>query len=60
MYGMTTNRKEFLKMMKLKILCDVAMQCYHLIKAMRPHIAVIENKEKACKIIDIAVLGDCR
>ena len=42
------------------ILCNFNIQCDHVIESQRPDIVVVLKKEKECKIIDIAVPGDCR
>ncbi|CAB4008758.1 Hypothetical predicted protein [Paramuricea clavata] len=44
----------------VKILWDFNIQCDHVIECRRPDIVVVLKKEKECKIIDIAVPGDCR
>ena len=45
----------------LKILWDFNIQCDHVIECQTPDIVVmVLKKEKECKIIDIAVPGDCR
>ena len=44
----------------VKILWDFNIQCDHVIESRRPDIVVVLKKEKECKIIDIAVPGDCR
>ena len=46
----------------VKILWDfnIRIQCDHVIECRRPDIVVVLKKEKECKIIDIAVPGDCR
>ncbi|CAB4027853.1 Hypothetical predicted protein [Paramuricea clavata] len=44
----------------VKILWDFNIQCDHAIECRRPDIVVVLKKEKECKIIDIAVPGDCR
>ena len=43
-----------------KILCDFSIQSDHVIEARRPDLAVVDKKEKSCKIIDFAVPGDKR
>ena len=43
-----------------KILWDFSIQTDHVIEARRPDLAVVDKKEKSCKIIDFAVPGDSR
>ena len=43
-----------------KILWDFSIQSDHVIEARRPDLAVVDKKEKSCKIIDFAVPGDKR
>ena len=42
-----------------KILWDFSIQADHVIEAWRPDLVVVDKKERSCKIIDFAVLGDC-
>ena len=44
----------------IKILWDFNIQCDHVIESRRPDIVVVLKKERECKIMDIAVPGDCR
>ena len=37
-----------------------SIQTDHVIEALRPDLPVIDKKERSCKIIDFAVLGDSR
>ena len=39
---------------------DFSIQTDHVIKAWRPDLVVVDKKERKCKIIDFAVLGDSR
>ena len=39
---------------------DFSIQTDHVIEARRPDLAVVDKKEKSCKIIDFAVPGDKR
>ena len=39
---------------------DFSIQTDHVIKASRPDLVVVDKKERSCKIIDFAVLGDSR
>ena len=41
-----------------KILWDFSIQTDHVIEAWRPDLVVVDKKERSCKIIDFAVLGD--
>ena len=43
-----------------KILWDFSIQTDHVIEARRPHLVVVDKKERSCKIIDFAVCGDSR
>ena len=43
-----------------KILWDFSTQTDHVIEGRRPDLVVIDKKERSCKIIDFAVLGDSR
>ena len=45
---------------RTKVLWDFNIQCDHIIEVRRPDIAIVEKKEKVCKIIDIAIPGDSR
>ena len=44
----------------IKILWDMMIQCDRYIECRKPDIVVIDNKDKTCLIIDIAVPGDTR
>ena len=37
---------------------DFSIQTDHVIEAGRPHLVVVDKKERSCKIIDFAVPGD--
>ena len=39
---------------------DFSVQTDHVIEAERPDLVAVDKKERSCKIIDIAVPGDCR
>ena len=39
---------------------DFSIQTDHVIEARRPDLVVVDKKERSCKIIDFAVLGDSR
>ena len=39
---------------------DFSSQTDHVIEARRPDLIVVDKKERSCKIIDFAVLGDSR
>ena len=41
-----------------KILLDFSIQTDHVVEARRPDLAVVDKKERICKIIDFAVPGD--
>ena len=43
-----------------KILWDFSIQSDHVIEARRPDLVLVDKKERICKIIDFAVLGDSR
>ena len=43
-----------------KILWDFSIQTDHVIEARRPDLALVDKKERICKIIDFAVPGDTR
>ena len=43
-----------------KILWDFSIQTDHVIEAWRPYLVVVDKKDRSCKIIDFAVLGDSR
>ena len=43
-----------------KILWDFSIQTYHVVEARRPDLAVVDRKERSCKIIDVAVPGDSK
>ena len=43
-----------------KILWDCSIQADHIIEARRPHLVVVDKKERSCKTIDSAVPGDSR
>ena len=43
-----------------KILWDFSIQTDHVIEAQRPDLVAVDEKERCCKIIDFAVLGDSR
>ena len=43
-----------------KILWDFSIQTDHVIEAWRPDLAVVDKKERSCKIINFAVPGDSR
>ena len=47
-----------LKNQDYKILWDFSIQTDHVIEAQRPDLAVVDKKERSCKIIDFAVPGD--
>ena len=44
----------------VKLLWDINIQCDNVIEARRPDIVLIDKKERACNIVDIAVPADCR
>ena len=44
----------------VKVLWDSNIQCDHVIECRRPDIVVVLKKGKECKIIDIAIPGNCR
>ena len=44
----------------VKILWDVMIQCDREIKARKLDIVVVNNNERRCAIINIAILGDIR
>ena len=43
-----------------KFLWDFSIQTHHIIEAQRPDLAVVDKKERNCRIIDFAVPGDSR
>ena len=43
-----------------KILWDFSNQIDHVIEARRPDLVLVDNNERSCKIIDLAVPGDSR
>ena len=43
-----------------KILWDLGIQTDHVIEARRPDLFLVDKKERICKVIDFAVLGDTR
>ena len=43
---------------RIKLLWDV--QCDHVIEAIRPDIVIINEEDKSCFLIDIAIPGDLR
>ena len=45
---------------EVKILWDINIQCDRVIGRRRPDIVVIEKEGNICKIVDIAIPGDCR
>ena len=40
------------------ILCDFSIQTYDVIEVWRPDLAVVDRKERSCKVINFAVPGD--
>ena len=44
----------------IKLLWDFNIQCDHEIEARRPDIVVVNENEKECKIVDVAVPWDSR
>ena len=44
----------------VKLLWDINIQCENIIEARRPHIVLVEKKEKRCSVFDIAVPADVR
>ena len=43
-----------------KLMWDFSIQTDHVIEARRPHLVVVDKKERSCKTIDSAVPGDSR
>ena len=43
-----------------KLMWDFSIQTDHVIEARRPHLVVVDMKERSCKIIHFAIPGDSR